>query len=152
MCVLYLLPLHPSQCGFFSSYSFLWLRLRFFWTSRKTFLSCSKLLYHFSSKILSLNWFGSFALFLSPLASWNWSFQAASRYISSFGKVKSLLFALQNCNQVTITSSLDNTIFFVINLLLITQTSSNVELSVLDASFLSWDFVIHSFLAIARVI
>lgn len=35
-----------------------------------------------------------------------------------------------------ITSSLDNA-FFVINLLLITQMSSNAELSVLDASFLS---------------
>lgn len=51
-----------------------------------------------------------------------------------------------------ITSSSDNIFVCVINLLLVTQMSSNIELSVLDASFLSSDFVIHTFLAIARTI
>lgn len=60
------------------------------------------------------------------------------QYVSSFGKVKSFLFALEKCNQVVITSCLDNAFFFfAISLFLITQMNSNIELSVLDASFLS---------------
>lgn len=66
--VVYLLPFPPKPtllCGFlflfrfvFNSYTFFdwgW----FLWTSRKMFLICSQLWEHFSSKILSPNWFGS---------------------------------------------------------------------------------------------